>query len=328
MGTITDKLNWLYEKKKYLIDLYNERMYSINQSNRFEYLDSDFSLLNDAYTTFFKHRMRLVPVLTLYMSYNYIPSTSSYLSRITSTRSESWLKNIIGDSSVYTYNGNVPTMSRSGTGVITTTNNVVHSASVLNIPFIIGCGPTENDTSQSTWMSKPLYGDISNYYNPTTSSGAMKIILADDSSANDGHFILGNISLIDPLLQDTDMFKYTMYCIDVSYWGTNIYSGTNLDGEYTDSSLGITYGIVQNGTGNYTLTYYGVGSNTFNRFNIIPLNCLSSASGANSNGKIYITIKSIVVNLTSIVVTVLTSDDDTLNNAPIGIMLFAQKYSV
>jgi hypothetical protein len=327
MGTITDKLNWLYEKKKKIIDLYNERMYSTNKSNRYNYLDSNFATLNSDYMSNFRHRMRLVPVLTLYMSYNYIPSTSNYMSRITSTRSETWLKNIISNSSAYTYNGNVPTMSRSDTGVITTTNNVVHSASVLNIPFIIGCGPTENDTSQSTWMTKPLYGDISYYYNQTTSSGAMKIILADDSSANDGHFILGNISLIDPLLQDTDMFKYTMYCIDVYYGATvNIFSGTNLDGSYTDSSLGITHGIVQNGTGNFTITYYGIGSNTFNRFNVIPLNCLSSSSGASSNGKSYVTIKSIVVNLTSIVVTVLTSDDENLNNAPVGLMLFAQKY--
>lgn len=328
MGTITDKLNWLYEKKKYLVDLFNERMYSINNSSRYQYLGSNFQSLNSDYMSNFRHRMRLVPVLTLYMSYNYIPSTSTYRSKITTTRTESWLTNILDESCTYTYNGNVPTITRTGVGVMTTTNNVVHSASLLNIPFIIGCGPTDNDTNQSTWMTMPLYGDISYYYNPTTSSGDMKIILADDSSANDGHFILGNISLIDPLLQDTDMFKYTMYCIDVSYWGSDIYSGTNLYGEYTDSSLGITYGKVQNGTGNYILTYYGVGSNTFNRFNIIPLNCLSSASGASSNGKSYITIKSIVVNLTSIVVTVLTSDDSTLNNAPIGIMLFAQKYSV
>lgn len=322
MGTITDKLNWLYDRKKDIIDLINERKYSTNKTEQYGYLDSDFSALNADYMRNFTHRMRLVPVLTLYMQYNYIPSSNTYLSEKTTTRTQTWLNNIIGNDNNYSYDGNVPSITRTDVGVLLTTNNAVHSASVLNIPFIIGCGPTEHDTVESTWMVEPLYGCISYYYNPTTNHGGMKLLLGDDSTKNDGHFILGNISLIDPLTQGRDMFEYSMYCIGTFYFGL-IYElpGTNVN--YGVSVEFFSYTLTRIGAGNYSITF-DIGNNDYSRFYVIPIQCLSTAGGA--GGKTYITIKSISVSSNSIVVKILTAANGGLNDAPFGIMLFAQKY--
>lgn len=314
MGTITDKLNWLWARKGNIAWLIANKIsrknqsYSVNQSSNFQDLINYFSQQNFT-------RMRLVPVMTQYVEYCYGSGDSGnayYNQYWYSTTNYPWTGQVL-DTSHCELGYNAPkVLSRSDTGVI---NGSVYSGvtgAKFNCPFVMGCGTTADQNNQNTWQTRRCaYTGISYYYGTSN----MKILLADDASRNDGQFILGNIALVDPLEYGASIGNIALIVLSARMLFTQYsYSGSN-----KSNYVGLSPSTQRFEEGRYRITW-SVGYNHYTY--LWPMFTGVPSTDAAPR---YVTVKKFVVNSTSCYVDVLTSDDASMNDAAFWAILYGRR---
>lgn len=203
MGTIQDKLNWLYGKKCELANNINTKYENKNSST---YLYPDDSLTSYYSNLNSMDRFRLIPVMTMYMPYCYGTNNSvtGYYPLKYYDTSYSWIDSIIDTShsvydplDLYWTGGQSPNLTREKEGVIIGTMplHMYSDIAVINIPFVQALGHWQHANNYTEWRKYPIYAGITYYY---PDNRRIKVLTADDSTKNDSMFVLGNITLVDP----------------------------------------------------------------------------------------------------------------------------------
>lgn len=316
MGTIIDKLQWLWSVKVAISDILHTKLGNINKTTTYTE-NSNFQDLLNQFSSWDFRRRRLVPVMTQYLQYSYATAnrvTGYYNDFLYDYTDYDWANDIVPITHCALGGSDAKNMlTRSEPGVVIgEVTSPYGGATVANLPFCMGCGSTANMNNQNTWMNyNPLYAGIS-YYSSTSN---MIILLADDYTKKDGVFILGNIALVDPLLFGSSISDLALVCI--SYRLVNpsyTSSATN-----TTNWIGIDVSVTRNNTGNYTLTW-NVGYSNYNY--IWPLFTGVQTVGG---GPGYVTVKDITINASTTVVKVLTGDDRNINDGAFNAILFGRK---
>ncbi len=316
MGTIIDKLEWLWSVKVAISNILHTKLNNINKTTTYTE-NSNFQDLLNQFSSWDFRRRRLVPVMTQYLQYSYGTAngvTGYYNDFWFDYTDYNWANDIVPITHCALGGFDAENMlTRSETGVVM--GKVVSpygGATVANLPFCMGCGSTADMGNQSGWMNgNALYAGISYYYSITN----MKILLADDATKNDGVFILGNIALVDPLLFGSSISDLALVCISYRLINPSYTSSST----NTTNWIGIDVSVTRNSAGNYTLTW-NVGYNNYNY--IWPL--FTGIQGT-SGGSAYVTVKDITINASTTVVKVLTGDDANINDRAFNAILFGRK---
>lgn len=320
MGTNSQKLNWLYSMKSNIVNQLKQKFAAKNLSYPYT-ADSNLSSIISHFNSNF-WRMKYVPIMTQYVSYQYgtFEGTLAYWNNLRYYNSAySWLRELSTTNCQYDghYGYNAPAkFTRNDKGVIT--GSVYrHPNAVYNLPFVIGMGNFDGSNNAEGWKNGLMYASLTYHY---PSSNSLKIVIADDASRNDGQIIVGNISLVDPLVLGTSAINRALLCVSHRYINTGYKNG------YVNTSVGhgVTPSVQRENTGRYLLTYNGIGMNTHKYFWPVPSPALSSSAGA--EGKCYASIKGIWVEHTKVTLRITTGDDESRNDACVLMILFAQKY--
>lgn len=313
MGTITDKLYWLYNKRYSIINELSKKLTRQGSSA----LDSGMSLatLANIYTTW--PRKRLVPVLVMYMPYSYgtYNGVTAYYPLRYYNSPYTWVDNIvdptysvIDDTDIRWMGSEAPVLTRSEKGVITgTLPNPSINYDYL-FPFVLAGGIWDTVADSLSWQKSPTYASMSYYY---PSSRSFKVLIADDHTKNDGIFILGAIALVDPLdvsfLNSYALPHVNTYIVNTSY----INSGNYNQGFSTLTAIRLE-------TGRYSLTI-PYGYNTYDK--IFPI-----ITGASSSGNaMEASIKNFTVYSTSSTLAITTGNDADRSDAGFYLSIFAYK---
>ncbi len=316
MGTIIDKLEWLWSVKVAISDILHTKLNNINKTTTYTE-NSNFQDLLNQFSSWDFRRRRLVPVMTQYLQYGYgtVNGVTGYYNNFWFDYTDyDWANDIVPITHCALGGFDAENMlTRSETGVVMgKVFSPYGGATVANLPFCMGCGSTADMGNQSGWMNgNALYAGISYYYSITN----MKILLADDATKNDGVFILGNIALVDPLLFGSSISDLALVCISYRLINPSYTSSST----NTTNWIGIDVSVTRNSAGNYTLTW-NVGYNNYNY--IWPL--FTGIQGT-SGGSAYVTVKDITINASTTVVKVLTGDDANINDRAFNAILFGRK---
>lgn len=263
--------------------------------------------------------------LYTYYGYGSLNNVVGYRNRYNHTFTEAaWADKVFGttDASkykVYYRAWAAPSeLKREGKGIVTGTLPEFTGA-VHYLPFVQGIAVAEHIGKESDFMNNECYTSMSYFY---SASRNFKVLIADDDSRNDGVFLLGCIALVDPYTYGKDLSKTALFCISSRYVNTT-YIQTNTTNNPTNTSAyrGVNPTVTRTATGRYTLVYNNVGSSNYHY--IWPL---FQAQFSKDNENMYVTLKRIEVEETKTTLTVVTSDDESQNDACFRVLLLGCKY--
>lgn len=317
MGTNTDKLNWLLGKKHSIINELNNKWYRAGVAAPLN-LNMNLSALSSVYSSI--KRVRLMPVLTFYMSYSYGTSggvTAYYPLKYYNTP-YTWANNIIDKSyatvdntDLTLWGSQAPVLTREGEGIITGTLPAPPFTYEYLFPFVIGGSVWNNVSNETNWRRSPAYTSLSTY---NSSTRWFKTLLADNTTKNDGQFILGAIALIDPL-KEPQVSNYALPYLDTFIVNSSYIHSDN----YNQGFPLLTTTRIEEGRFRATLPY---GYNIHDKLTPVISGTIDSIGDPHA---MQISIKSFIVNASSSTLEVTTSDDETRNNGGFFITLFGYK---
>lgn len=316
MGTITDKLNWLLGKKRSIINELNNKWIRAGASPL--NLNMSLSALSSVYSN--TKRVRLVPVLTFYMPYSYGVSggVTAYYPLKYYTTPYTWANNIIDKSyatvdntDLTLWGSQAPVLTREEKGVITGTLPAPPFTYEHLFPFVIGGSVWDNVSNETNWRRSPAYTSLSSYY---SSNRWFKTLIADDTTKNDGQFILGAIALIDPL-KEPQVSNYAL-----PYLNTFIVNSSYIHSDnYNQGFSQLTATRIEEGRFRVTLPY---GYNIYDKLTPVISGTIDSIGNPHA---MHISIKSFIVNASSSTLEVTIADDASRNDGGFFITLFGYR---
>lgn len=323
MGTISDKLHWLVEKRDTIVNNINYKYFSANKPIPFPNTP-DLSQINHELN--YLTRRRLIPVMTMYMPYSYgtyNSITAYYPMKYYNWNSQPWINNLIDNSrcmyapyDLGLYGPQAPILTRDGEGIITGTmpTHDYTNIATFNQPFVIGRGIWNHMNNQSLWMEKGAYANLSYYY---PNNRNFKVLTADDSTRNDSQFILGNIAYIDPLLYPS-VKNDAMVCLI----NTKITNGTSNSRGYSQSyDYGTAPSIYYSSTNITTITInYG-----YNNFAYIWPIVTGELINSGYQAGLIVSIKSIYIYATQTVIEVATNLNNINTTGSFRLIVYAKK---
>ena len=246
MGTLKEKLQWFYNLKDSIITMMNNRQAKVGSSTTYTTsstsLESMYNYYNDNC-----QRLKYIPILTDYVIYgcaSYGVATSLWYQQTSggAYTNSSLMTSNYSTNQIRTY---LPSyLTRNSTGNYT---GSLSNTAGYNYLFSMAMQEFTNYNMTLTGF----YSNVSYLY----SSGAFKVVTADDDSSNDGYFILGNIRMVDPTTLTDDQVNNIPICLAAKTFGGGSYHlNSTYENDYSISGVTSTSTFLTSST-QYSISF-------------------------------------------------------------------------